>query len=75
MTNSRAAVVHGALDPPFWSGDFPAVSLCTPGPRGPGGRCDLLPLSVRPEAGRSRLIAALRRPVFSLIQETGPSSA
>ncbi|KAK9540868.1 hypothetical protein VZT92_003289 [Zoarces viviparus] len=53
--------------PPPPSGTEPS-QLCAPG--APGGQSDLLPLSVRPEVGRSRLSAALRRPVFSLIQET-----
>lgn len=49
MTNSRASAVqpHGPEPSQLWASAHP-------GPEGPGGRSDVLPASVRPEAARSR---------------------
>lgn len=50
MTNSRAVAVQEALDPPppYLVRTLPS---CSPGPGAHGDRSDLLPVSVRPEAG------------------------
>lgn len=68
---------RGPLTPllPSCPGPSQMERLLALSPGVPGDRSDVLWVSVRPELDLSHRRAALRRPVFSLLQETGPSSA